>query len=135
MKLSHTFSMSGRLLVAVLAGTALAGGTSALFGQAALSRAETRQAGPTIFLSGPGGERLTLVRWADDGWRLQAGWNTEGTGRSKAVLAAVGAPAVNAQQALERPLTVFVDGPTGFTFMYVLDEGWKFVGRVADHAP
>jgi hypothetical protein len=32
-------------------------------------------------------------------------------------------------------LTVFVDGPTGFTFMYVLDEGWKFVGRIADRAP
>jgi hypothetical protein len=65
---------------------------------------------------------------------LQAGWNAEGTGSSKAVLAAVGAPPVAAQQALERPLTVFVDGPTGFTFMYVLDEGWKFVGRVADRA-
>ena len=28
--------------------------------------------------------------------------------------------------------SVFVDGPTGYVFVYVLDEGWKFVGRVAD---
>lgn len=94
--------------------------------------AETQNAAPTIFLSGPGGDRFTLVRPADDGWRLQPGWNTEGTGWSKAALAAVGAPPVAAQQTLERrPLTVFVDGPTGFTFVYLLDEGWKFVGRVA----
>ena len=135
MKRSRTFSMSWRLLIAVLAGTALAAGTSALFGQAALTPAETQNAAPTVFLSGPGGERFTLVRSTTDGWRLHAGWIAEETGWSKATLAAVGAPPVAAQQTLERPLTVFVDGPTGFTFMYVLDEGWKFVGRVADRAP
>jgi len=27
---------------------------------------------------------------------------------------------------------VFVDGPTGFTFIYVLDDGWKFVGRIVE---
>ena len=134
MNCSRTFSMSWRLLVAVLAGTALAAGTSALFGQAALAPAQAQSVAPTLFLNGPGGERFTLVRSADDGWRLQAGWDTEGIGWHKAVLAAVVAPPVAAQQALERPVTVFVDGPTGFTFMYVLDEGWKFVGRVADRA-
>jgi hypothetical protein len=133
MKRLCSFSMSWRLLVSVLAGTALAA-TSALFGQAALAAAEAQNAASTIFLSGPGGDRLTPVRSADDGWRLQDGWSAEGTGSSKAVLAAVGAPPVAAQQILERPLTVLVDGPTGFTFMYVLDEGWRFVGRVADRA-
>jgi hypothetical protein len=123
--------MSWRLPIAVLAGTALAAGASALSGQAALTPAETQNAAPAIFLSGPGGDRFTLVRSADEGWRLQSGWNTEGRGRSKAALAAVGAPPVAAQQTLERPLTVFVDGPTGFTFVYLLDEGWKYVGRAA----
>lgn len=135
MKHSRTFSMSWRLFIAVLAGTALAACTSALFGQAAPAPAETQSAAQTIFLSGPGGDRFTLVRSADDGWRLQAGWNSGETRWSKEVLAAVGASPVAAQQTLARPLTVFVDGPTGFTFMYVLDEGWKFVGRVADRAP
>jgi hypothetical protein len=27
---------------------------------------------------------------------------------------------------------VFVDGPTGFVFVYVLDEGWTFVGSVSE---
>ena len=134
MKRSYTFSKSWRLLIAVLAGSALAAGTSALFGQAALAPTQLQKSAPTIFVSGPSGDRFTLVRSADEGWRLQAGWNAEGTGWSTAALAAAGAPAVAAQQTLERPLTVFVDGPTGFTFMYVLDEGWKFLGRVADRA-
>src|SRR5262245_58145431 len=102
MKRSYRFTMSW-VLIAVLVGA------PAFFGQAALASVETQNAAPTIFLSGPSGERFTLVRSEDDGWRLQAG-----------------------QQTLERPLSVLVDGPTGFTFIYVLDEGWKFVGRVAD---
>lgn len=134
MKRSCTFSMSWRLLLAVLAGTALAAATSALFGEPALAPAQTQNAALTIFLSGPSGDRFTLARSGDDGWRLQAGWNAEGTGWSRAALAAVEAPPFAEQQALERPLTVFVDGPTGFTFIYVLDEGWKFVGRVVERA-
>jgi hypothetical protein len=128
MKRSRTFSMSWRLFIAVLAGTALAAGTSALSGQPALAPAQTQNAALTIFLSGPSGDRFTLARSGDDGWRLQAGWNAE------AVLAAAGVPPVAAQQTLERPLSVLVDGPTGFTFIYVLDEGWKFVGRVVERA-
>src|SRR5262245_25375859 len=103
MRRSYTFAMSWRLLIA-----ALLVGTPALFGQAALASAGMQNAAPTLFLSGPGGERFTLVRSADDGWRLQAGWSAEGTG----------------EQSLERPLSVLVDGPTAFTFIYVLDEGW-----------
>ena len=127
MKRSRTLSMFWRLLIAVLGGTALAAGTSASLAQPALAPAETQCAAPTLFLSGPSGEHVTLVRSADDGWRLQDGWKAE------AVVAAVGAPPLAAQQTLERPLSVFVDGPTGFTFIYVPDEGWKFVGRVAEH--
>ena len=134
MKRSRAFSMSWRLVITVLAGTAFAACTSAAFGQAALVPGEAQNAAPIIFLSGPSGDRLTLAHSADDGWLLQVGWNAKGTGSSKAVVAAVGAPPVTAQQTLERPLTVFVDGPTGFAFMYVLDEGWKFVGRIAERA-
>ena len=134
MKHSRTFSRFWLLPIAVLAGTALAASLSASLGQAPLAPAETQDTAPIIFLSGPSGDRFTLVRSAVDGWRLQAGWKTEETRSGKAVLAAVGTLPVAAEQTLERPLTVFVDGPTGFTFMYVLDEGWKFVGRIAERA-
>src|SRR5262249_38784288 len=28
------------------------------------------------------------------------------------------------------PQTVFIDGPTGYTFVWVADGGWKFVGNI-----
>jgi hypothetical protein len=30
----------------------------------------------------------------------------------------------------EPPQSVFIDGPTGYTFVYIQDAGWKFVGVV-----
>ena len=53
---------------------------------------------------------------------------------------ALGSPAqipqlpVGAIQALpdETLQNVIVDGPTGYVFAYVLDEGWRFLGTVAD---
>ena len=32
------------------------------------------------------------------------------------------------------PLTLFIDGPTGYTFVWSRDRGWKFVGEVAGAA-
>jgi hypothetical protein len=32
----------------------------------------------------------------------------------------------------ETPQSVFVDGPSGYVFVYVIDEGWRFVGAVAN---
>ncbi|HEX9180561.1 MAG TPA: hypothetical protein VF859_09215 [Burkholderiales bacterium] len=32
----------------------------------------------------------------------------------------------------EAPQNVLVDGPTGYVFVYLMDEGWRFVGNVAD---
>ena len=135
MKPSRTFPLSWLLPVAVLASVALTTGAFAVFGQASVTPPQTESAAPTILLSGPTGARFTLVHSADTGWQLCRGWNTE-DGNSprptKTVVSTARAPGGVEQSALERPLTVFVDGPTGFTFMYVLDEGWKFVGRVAD---
>jgi hypothetical protein len=86
-------------------------------------------------LSGPSGDRLTLVHTPEAGWQLQAGWPAGQQDASpqmtKAMFPDVRGTAAGDRLALESPLTVFVDGPTGYTFIYVLDEGWKFVGQVA----
>ncbi len=29
-------------------------------------------------------------------------------------------------------MSVFIDGPTGFTYVWVADQGWKFVGQLSD---
>jgi hypothetical protein len=30
------------------------------------------------------------------------------------------------------PLSVFIDGPTGYTFTWTGEGGWKFAGRISD---
>jgi len=30
------------------------------------------------------------------------------------------------------PLTVFIDGPSGFMYAWNRDDGWTFVGKIAD---
>lgn len=34
----------------------------------------------------------------------------------------------------DEPLTVFIDGPSGFTFVWYRASGWKFVGKVSDNS-
>ena len=31
-----------------------------------------------------------------------------------------------------QPMAVFIDGPTGYTFAWTSDAGWKYVGRVSE---
>lgn len=81
--------------------------TAGAFAQAIPANLQARSAGPTIFLKGPQGERSALSYSASAGWRLRGGPS-------------------------EQPLTVYLDGPTGFAFIYVQAEGWKFVGRIDD---
>ena len=88
-----------------------------------------------IRLSGPLGDRTTLVYSPDAGWRLHAGWSAEDrSGPARSMVAAAGPSGVVIDDGLrlEQPSTVFVDGPTGYTFIHVPEEGWKFVGRVAE---
>jgi hypothetical protein len=118
MKRSRTLLSNCRLLVTTLSGIALTACASAVFGQVTLPIPQAQSPGPTIFLSGPRGDRSTLTYSAGAGWRLHVGWRAGGSNDDPTRLG--------------QPLTVFLDGPTGNTFIYVLEEGWRFVGRVAD---
>ena len=35
----------------------------------------------------------------------------------------------------DEPLTVFIDGPSGFTFVWDREGRWKFVGKIANESP
>jgi hypothetical protein len=133
MNRTRTFHLSWTLPVTMFATIALSAG--AALGQT-ITPPAAQSSAPTIMLSGPTGDRLTLVHSADAGWQLQAGWASEQRDDSprsvKAVYSDVRSSQADNQPVLEHPLTVFVDGPTGYTFIYLLDEGWKFVGQVAD---
>ncbi|KXU83100.1 hypothetical protein CI15_28730 [Paraburkholderia monticola] len=84
----------------------------------------------TLLVQSPGGSTLRLTYIQDDGWKLDdhdasLEW-TEGRVT----------PATASQQKEDaiaaRPLTVFIDGPTGYTYVWIRDQGWKFVGRITD---
>ena len=136
----HTFLPAWRKPMAALAAAAaLAFGPALGQAQQATPSAKGQGAPLTLLLSGPKGEHSTLAYSADSGWRMQPGWITakaaEGGGKSPLTPVAfpAAAPDLAAQTpALARPLTVFLDGPTGFTFVYVPDEGWKYVGQIAN---
>ena len=103
--------------------------TASQFGHAQANREPLN-----ILLSGPGEEPSTLVYSLEGGWRLHAGWETADTGSELSMKPVMGAePGLPPQErpVIEHPLTVFVDGPTGFTYIYLFDKGWKFVGRIA----
>ena len=107
-------------------------------------QAPVQGASLTLLLSGPTGDPSRLVYSAEIGWRLHAGWDVvaqaeqEG-GDAQPIATALKPPTLpsDLKPALERPLTEFIDGPTGSTFVYALDEGWKFVGQIANagHSP
>ena len=83
--------------------------------------AQTAKGAPVnILLSGPGGEPSTLIYTPEGGWRLHEGWGSADAPSEPAMKAAVSKETPAAEGMTERPLTVFVDGPTGFTYIYLL---------------
>lgn len=109
--------MKHSVISSVLAAAVLMGGATAALGQTVAAQ-PSRNAHLTVFLDEPAGKQSTLVYTAGSGWHMHAGWD-------------VAAPAQAPVPADRRPLTVFIDGPTGHAFVYVVDAGWKFVGRIA----
>ena len=134
---TRTFQSSWTLPIAMFAAIALTANASIALGQTPAYQS-VQNAQPTITLSGPKGDRLTLVHSPESGWELQAGWPAQRSDDSPRITRAsfsdVRPTGADERPVLERPMTVFVDGPTGYTFVYLFDEGWKFIGEVADSA-
>jgi hypothetical protein len=137
MTMNFTLPLVLRQPAAALAAAVLAASPVLAHGQFAATPGKAQSAPLTLLLSGPTGEHSSLVYSANSGWRMQRGWNVKAdVAESRLTSAALPvAPEPPAEApALARPLTVFLDGPTGFTFVYVADEGWKFVGQIANPA-
>src|ERR1700730_2989894 len=79
----------------------------------------------TLLVQTPVGSAFRLVYVPNDGWKLD-----DPDARLKPAEGRV-KPAAVAQQeedpAANRPMTVFIDGPTGYTYIWIRDQGWKFV--------
>jgi hypothetical protein len=72
--------------------------------------------------------RLTYV--ANEGWSLED--PARGLRPDEARLTPAAATLKPEDDPATHPMTVFIDGPTGFTYVWIRDQGWKFVGRIAD---
>ncbi|HSD60319.1 MAG TPA: hypothetical protein VLC55_05635 [Burkholderiales bacterium] len=94
-----------------------------------MSAADKQEPSPlSIAIDGQKGASFRLVYMAGHGWKfadhsgpkLASANPQEGT--------------TGPLQALptETPQSVVIDGPTGYVFVYLIDEGWRFVGNVAD---
>jgi len=93
-----------------------------------------RAAPVTLYLEDPNGNAFRLVHRAGAGWTYAAGWQAE-PGRftslfRKVTLRAPDTPVDGTNNATEA-LTVFIDGPSGFTFVWSPEGTWKFVGKIA----
>ncbi|MDR5755015.1 MULTISPECIES: hypothetical protein [unclassified Caballeronia] len=84
----------------------------------------------TFIVDGASGGTLCLTYVVNDGWRLDA--SDDGPDAATGQLTPV---ARGAQDRRRHPPTVFIDGATGYTYTWFQNEGWQFVGRIAERAP
>ena len=129
------------LFIAFAAGSASAGETG-IITQAAESKVATTAAKQgtggsplTLYIKDSAGNPLRLVHAPGVGWKYAAGWESaEPAGDSMLVKTAFSPTTPQSEDApvpAEEPLTVFIDGPTGFTYVWIRDEGWKFAGHLS----
>jgi hypothetical protein len=94
----------------------------------------------TLYMKDVSGNAFRLIHVQGMGWKYAEGWKSpdraaESLFRKVAFWSTTPAPAAKAAVPDDEPLTVFIDGPSGFTYVWNRDEGWKFVGKVADRSP
>jgi len=94
----------------------LAAGVAVCSACAAVPPARDQASGLQLRGTRPDGSPFLLERTAG-GWRLAA---DNGAMRRVGTSAPAG----------DDPLNVMVDGPTGFVFVWLRDEGWRFVGTL-----
>ena len=111
---------------------------------AATASAESRNAESasplTLYLENATGEAFRLFQVPGKGWQYADGWKSSASERDSrlqktAFTTDTRSTAANEAIADDDTLTVFIDGPSGFTFVWKQDEGWKFVGKIAHITP
>jgi hypothetical protein len=84
----------------------------------------------TLLVQSPGGSTLRLTYIQDEGWKFDDRDASLERTEGRVMPAAVSQQKEDA--VANRPLTVFIDGPSGYTYVWIRDQGWKFVGRITD---
>jgi hypothetical protein len=93
-------------------------------------QASSANAPLTLLIQPPVGNTVRLTYVPADGWKLDT--------PDAAPRAAQGrvTPVATSQHeeshGKNEPMTVFIDGPSGYTYIWTRDQGWKFAGRITD---
>jgi hypothetical protein len=78
------------------------------------------RASAALLLESPDGQPFKLAYHPGCGWSRMS---------SLAAAAYAGTTAANKG---DDPVTLFIDGPTGYAFAWTSDAGWKFIGHVTE---
>lgn len=112
--------------VTLLLFTSIGGGYAA---NSIMSNVTSHEPAPlSIAVNGQNGTTFRLVHTANNGWGFadRSGPKLASSNPQQEVAGAAQALPDGTLQ------NVIVDGPTGYVFAYVLDEGWRFLGNVAE---
>ena len=121
--------------------TQIAGPTEASQLALAPAIAEPRQFGRgsplTLYMEDTNGNAFRLIHVQGTGWKYAEGWEVPDSAAASLSRKATFRSTPSARPAKEavpadEPLTVFIDGPSGFTFVWDREGGWKFVGMIVD---
>lgn len=88
----------------------------------------------TLLVQPPSGSAVRLSYAASDGWSADPSTTVteQVSNRVGNVDVSHTASDPGFDQPPGKPMTVFIDGPTGFTYMWSRERGWKFVGRLTE---
>lgn len=80
----------------------------------------------TMTIESPSGESSLLTYQQGIGWRFD-----DQTGRKVPKAQAISTAWAAEPKSADRPLSVLIDGPTGYTYVWAADKGWQYVGHIA----
>ena len=83
----------------------------------------------SILVDDPAGNRVRLTHVPGSGWKFESGKRAALALRKTALKSA---PAAASDADTNASLTVFIDGPSGFTYVWNRDTGWTFIGKLVD---
>jgi hypothetical protein len=90
----------------------------------------------TLLLQDAGGKALQLAFTPGCGWKYVVGGKSSGDqdelALQKSNFSSIASQTDSKTAVIDVPIAVFIDGPTGYTFAWTRDAGWKFIGHVTN---
>jgi hypothetical protein len=86
----------------------------------------------TLYVEDPSGNAFRLIRVEGSGWKVAHDTKASELLREVSYEPSKSERPAEAVTSIDEPLTVFIDGASGFTYVYNQDGGWKFVGKLVD---